>query len=130
RAIENVKTLVGPPQDVRDVNQRIEALTAKLKNAQKEREKLVQKPLPFETAYAVAEGDNARTQKVGNARVQLKGDPERLGPEVPRRFPTVLGGQRLPPDLKGSGRLELARWITDPASPLFARVMVNRIWHY
>jgi hypothetical protein len=32
-------------------------------------------------------------------------------------------------DPKGSGRRELAHWITDPANPLFARVMVNRIWH-
>ncbi len=27
-------------------------------------------------------------------------------------------------------RAALARWITDPANPLFARVMVNRVWHY
>src|SRR5262249_18384050 len=52
------------------------------------------------------------------------------GAEVPRRFPTVLGGQRLPPGANGSGRLELARWLTDPCNPLTARVMVNRVWHY
>jgi hypothetical protein len=28
-----------------------------------------------------------------------------------------------------SRRLRLARWITDPANPLFARVIVNRLWH-
>ena len=95
-----------------------------------ERERVEKQPLPIEMAYAVAEGDNKGKQKVGNARLQMKGDPERLGPEVPRRFPTVLGGQAIPADLKGSGRRELAQWITDPANPLFARVMVNRIWHY
>ena len=27
-------------------------------------------------------------------------------------------------------RLKLAHWITNPANPLFARVIVNRVWHY
>src|SRR5262249_8295350 len=27
-------------------------------------------------------------------------------------------------------RLGLADWITDPANPLFRRVIVNRLWHY
>src|SRR5262249_54830528 len=55
---------------------------------------------------------------------------KRPGKEVPRRFPTVLGGQLLSTDVKGSGRLELANWITDPANPMTARVMVNRLWQY
>ncbi len=73
-------------------------------------------------AYAVSEG------KPADARVMVRGEPQSLGPAVPRGFLTVLGGQKLPADEKGSGRMELADWITDPKNPLTARVMVNRIW--
>ena len=31
---------------------------------------------------------------------------------------------------RGIPRAALARWIADPANPLPARVMVNRVWHY
>jgi len=73
-------------------------------------------------AYAVAEG------KPADARILVRGEPQTLGASVPRGFLTILGGQKLPPEEKGSGRMELAQWLTDPANPLTARVMVNRIW--
>ncbi len=75
-------------------------------------------------AYAVSEGTAA------NARVQRKGDPKNLAEEAPRGFLTILGGAKLPADEKGSGRRELADWITSTDNPLFARVMVNRLWQY
>ena len=28
----------------------------------------------------------------------------------------------------GSGRIELAQWLTDPDHPLVSRVLVNRVW--
>lgn len=77
-----------------------------------------------EKAYAVVEGLPA------NARIHRKGDSKDLGEEVPRAFLSILGGQQLPPDHKGSGRDSLANWIADPNNPLTARVMVNRIWQY
>jgi hypothetical protein len=78
----------------------------------------------IDDAYAVVEGQPA------NARIHVRGDPKRLGDEVPRHFPAILGGQQLPADRPASGRLELAQWLTDPANPLTARVMVNRIWQH
>jgi len=75
-------------------------------------------------AYAVSEGTPV------NARVFIKGEPRTLGPEVPRGFLTILGGQKVPPEEKGSGRLELGEWIADPKNPLTARVIVNRVWQW
>jgi hypothetical protein len=75
-----------------------------------------------EKAYAVVEGLPA------NARIHRKGDPKSLGEEVQRGFLTILGGQQLPADHKGSGREYLANWIAAPDNPLTARVVVNRIW--
>jgi hypothetical protein len=97
---------------------------AELKNTRRELEQLWSNPPAIETAYAVTDA------QPGNARVQMRGEPHQPGEEVPRRFPKVLGGQELPKECSGSGRLELAGWLTDPANPLTARVMVNRLWQH
>lgn len=60
-----------------------------------------------------------------NTRVYLRGNPLTLGDEVPRKFLGLLGGHQF---TEGSGRLELAKAIVDPANPLTARVIVNRVW--
>ncbi|HEY2909658.1 MAG TPA: DUF1553 domain-containing protein, partial [Gemmataceae bacterium] len=129
-AAEKIKDETERKKRVAELNKKVNSLKQKIKAAQQQSEKFARQPLPFETVYAVAEGKTEGKKKVGNACVQIKGDPERLGPEVPRRFPSVLGEQTLPDGERGSGRLHLANWITDPRNPLTARVMVNRIWQY
>ena len=78
----------------------------------------------FEVAYGIAEG----TSK--NAQIQKRGEPLTLGEEVPRRFLKILGGDPVPPEESGSGRRQLAEWLTRPENPLTARVIVNRIWQH
>ncbi|MBL8695231.1 MAG: DUF1549 domain-containing protein [Planctomycetes bacterium] len=83
------------------------------------------KPKPFELAPAVADGPAM------DLPIHIRGSHlNKAKDAVPRGFLSILG-QALPapPIPQGSsGRLELARWITDPKNPLAARVMVNRIW--
>lgn len=60
--------------------------------------------------------------------VFLRGNPNRAGKPVPRRFLQALGGVDSPFEKRGSGRLELAQAIVSAENPLTARVIVNRIW--
>ena len=60
-----------------------------------------------EMAYAVAEGNP------GNARIQKRGEPKDLGDEVPRGFLQIFTTRNLRSSL-GSGRFELAQWVTEP----------------
>ncbi len=68
--------------------------------------------------------------QVADAPLLQRGEVDRHGEPVPRSVPQVFQVVT-PPTMPRhqSGRLELARWLTDPAHPLTARVMVNRIWH-
>jgi hypothetical protein len=63
-------------------------------------------------------------------RVLARGNAASPGEEVGMRPPGVLLPEGAPewPREATTPRLSLAQWITDPANPLAARVMVNRIW--
>ncbi len=64
-------------------------------------------------------------------RIHIRGVAKAPGELAPRRFLEALAGPERLAVARGSGRLELARQMTDPAlNPLLARVMVNRVWHH
>ncbi|MBI3864541.1 MAG: DUF1553 domain-containing protein [Planctomycetia bacterium] len=63
-------------------------------------------------------------------RVHVRGSPHKFGDVVPRRLTEAIAGPDQPVSAKGSGRLELARRMVDPANPVLARVIVNRIWKH
>jgi hypothetical protein len=64
-----------------------------------------------------------------NEHVFIRGNHNTLGELAPRRLPTALPHSE-PIESATSGRLILARRLTDPSNPLLARVQVNRIWHH
>ncbi len=89
------------------------------------------KPVPeFPTAHAMQDGGQADGMFPGiaDACVQVRGDYSKLDPAVKRGFPRVLMKSAQPKIEAGSGRLQLADWLTSHENPLTPRVIVNRIW--
>jgi hypothetical protein len=72
----------------------------------------------------------ARDENPANVKLHIRGNHKNLGDEVPRGVLQIVGDTRPAVAPRSSGRLALAQWITDPANPLTARVMVNRIWKH
>lgn len=108
---------------VAELRQQLVSLQANAELSKQELNKLLADG-PFAMTYGMAEGTPH------NVRMQMRGEPDQPGVEVPRGFIKVLGGGPLAAETPGSGRLELAQWLTRPDNPLTARVLVNRIWQY
>ncbi len=97
---------------------RLHALQAELKAI------LAAAPPDPPLACAVVEGEPV-TQ-----HVFVRGNPAAKGEFVPKRFPVALAGETQTPIAAGSGRRELAAWLSSPANPLAPRVIVNRLWQW
>lgn len=86
----------------------------------------LKKAMPsHDMAMAVEEGKDT------NLPIHIRGNHLRTGESpIPRGVPkTLIRHHQLEPIPEGSsGRLQMARWLTDPEHPLLARVMVNRVW--
>jgi cytochrome c553 len=99
---------LGDDPDAKKLSDRVRELEAKLPEPRR--------------APALADGTGL------NERVFIRGSHRSLGAEAPRGFLDVFGGK--PFAGPGSGRLDLAKVVTDPANPLVARALVNRLWKH
>ena len=92
------------------------------------------RPPPLETVAAFVETDPNPPPHHVMKRGQHNAPGAEVGPGVPAAFCTSSNGYRLDPRPAGrvsSGRrTAFARWVTSPENPLFARVMVNRVWQH
>lgn len=71
------------------------------------------------------------SQQIADTEIRIRGEAEKLGPVVPRRFLSVIefpGQPQVNP--QQSGRLELALWMTHERNALAQRVIVNRVWQH
>ena len=92
---------------------------AKLKGQQLKLEDDLPPPLP--AAWALAEDDKPKP-----TFVLKRGDWQRKQSEISAGYVRVVTKA----DPAAKSRLDLAKWVTNPAHPLTARVIVNRLWQH
>lgn len=101
---------------------RIEQLTAQRSALQKSLTELTAAPMAYSGKLMPPE-ETFRLHR---------GDPmQKREPVVPTGLASFGSAWRLDSNTaEAQRRVQLAKWITDPANPLTARVIVNRLWHY
>jgi hypothetical protein len=95
---------------------------ARIKSLQDDLQTLKKKIDPY---YPFIHGVKDSDKPV-NIQLAIRGNPENLGPEVPRHFLSVFCEGDPTPLNRGSGRLQLADLILK--QPIAMRVIANRIW--
>jgi len=93
----------------------------KMHPLQQQRQEL-EKPIDGIQYHGVHEDQNIPTPQI-----HIRGNVHAQGDAVPISFPKVLDPSESTPERT---RYAFAKWITDPAHPLTARVWVNRLWQY
>ncbi|HEV3204640.1 MAG TPA: PSD1 and planctomycete cytochrome C domain-containing protein, partial [Gemmataceae bacterium] len=116
--VDPAKRIAAQQKDIADYYSKIDKKLVQLNKAVTDH----QKSAPIQAmAQTLALGPSRKTH------VLLRGDFLRPGAEVEPATPISLS------PMKGEGkktRLDLAKWIVDPANPLTARVIVNWMWHH
>ncbi len=114
---EVIPRLPGPAREKHQrLSEQLDRLTRDISRLQREVDRRI---------YAV------NSQPIGPTHLLLRGEVTAKGEQVSPGPLVALASRVLASTTgadDGSRRLALARWITDPKNPLFARVMVNRLW--
>ncbi len=100
---------------------KVSAAAAELFRLQNDLAKTIRWDSP--TAVSWADGSGV------DEHVLIRGKPTQPGTIAARRLPEAFG-LPLIDTRETNGRAELANQIIDPANPLVARVIVNRVWHH
>jgi hypothetical protein len=87
----------------------------------------LRKALPTQYPYLQVIQDNAQ---LSDQRVWLRGSRYSPGEPAPPHFVTILSPGEPKLFDPSRQRLELAQALIDPANPMIARVIVNRIWQH
>lgn len=95
---------------------------ARLKTVQNDIDEARKKLEPY---YPFIHGVKDKEQ-ISELELAIRGNPENLGPKVPRHFLSMFSEGEPTPLTKGSGRMQLAEEIVK--QPIAMRVIVNRIW--
>ncbi|MFN0198335.1 MAG: PSD1 and planctomycete cytochrome C domain-containing protein [Planctomycetaceae bacterium] len=84
------------------------------------------------TAEAASEGGvpGSLFPGIQDVPIHIRGSYTRLGPIIARRMPQFFSNAATPRITTGSGRREVAAWVTAKENPLTARVIVNRVWQW
>lgn len=104
---------------------RIEALENMLAKAETKVKQLARKAPAIPQAMCVV--DN-KGEAIGDTEIRIRGVEASKGEIAPRGFLEVASLGEVAISEESSGRLELAKWLTDENHPLTARVLANRIW--
>jgi hypothetical protein len=81
-----------------------------------------------EVLFSGSAKDQAPGKKGDPVKPKFLGGEELKEPPAPKtKEPTPKAGQKLPKPAF-SRKVELARWVTAPGNPYFARAVVNRVW--
>jgi hypothetical protein len=108
------------------------ALRDETKQASAERDKARPRPLEKLSVFAEFDADPSVHHVLIRGQHNVPGDEVRPG--VPRAIVSADNTYCIPERPAGQistgRRLAFARWVTSPDNPLFARVMVNRIWQH